>query len=100
MSETEKFLDYIKQAKSKNTLKSYKVSLRLFEEFYGKSCDEALQERREDVTSGDFERNRRVAREIEKFHAWMLNKAMRLTVRGLTLSELDNSSSSTVCQLF
>lgn len=40
MSETEKFLDYIEQAKSKNTLKSYKVSLMLFEEFYGKSCDE------------------------------------------------------------
>ena len=74
MSETEKFLDYIKQAKSKNTLRSYKVGLRLFEEFYSKSCDEALKERRGDVSSGDFERNRRFAREIEKFHSWMIKE--------------------------
>jgi len=74
MSETEKFLDYIKEAKSKNTLKSYKVGLRLFEKYYGKSCDEALSERREDVTSGVFERNRRFAREIEKFHSSMIKQ--------------------------
>ena len=74
MSETQKFLDYIKEAKSKNTYKSYRVSLRLFEEYYGKSCDEVLKERREDVSSGDFERNRRFAREIEKFHSWMIKQ--------------------------
>jgi len=74
MSETQKFLDYIKEAKSKNTYKSYRVSLRLFEEYYGKSCDEALEERREDVSSGNFERNRRFAREIEKFHSWMIKE--------------------------
>lgn len=74
MSETEKFLDYIKQAKSKNTFKSYKSGLRLFEEFYGKSCDVAAKERREDTASGDFERNRRFAREMEKFHSWMIKE--------------------------
>lgn len=74
MSETEKFLDYIKEAKSKNTLKSYKVGLRLFEEYYGKTCDEALSERREDIANGDFVKNRRFAREIEKFHSAMIKQ--------------------------
>ncbi len=37
MSETEKFLDYIKKAKSKNTHKSYKRGIALFEEYYGKT---------------------------------------------------------------
>ncbi len=74
LSKTEQFLNYIKEAKSKNTYKSYKRGIALFEEFYGKTSDVALKERREDIASEDFQRNRRFAREIEKFHAWMLKE--------------------------
>gem|GEM_PF-4789722 len=46
MSKTEQFLDYIKQAKSKNTCKSYKRGIALFEEFYGKSSKRSIKEPR------------------------------------------------------
>lgn len=46
MSDTEKFLDYYKSARSKGTYKSYKRGLTLFEEYYGRSTDKALEERR------------------------------------------------------
>jgi integrase len=78
LSAKKRFLDYIRETKSKNTLKSYRVSLSLFEEFYGKSCDEALKERREDVASGDFQRSMRFSRIIEKFHRWLLNQGFSI----------------------
>lgn len=74
MSKKEEFLKYYKEAKSKATYKSYKRGLALFEEFYGKSTDEAFEERRQDVASGDFQRNKRFSRELEKFHKWMLKE--------------------------
>ncbi len=93
MSETDAFLDYIKQVKSNNTYKTYRAGLKKFEEFYGKSCDEALQERREDIASGDFERNKRFAREIEKFHAWLL-KEKQLSINSA------RTSTTGILQLF
>lgn len=74
MSKKQEFLKYYREAKSKATYKSYKRGLALFEEFYGKSTDEAFEERRQDVASGDFQRNKRFSREIEKFHKWMLKE--------------------------
>ena len=86
MSETEKFLDYYKSARRKGTYKSYKRGLSLFEEYYGKNTDIALKERREDVASGDFTRNQRFVREVEKFHSWLLDKGYSInTARTMTL---------------
>lgn len=86
MSETDKFLDYYRDARRKGTYKSYKRGLSLFEEYYGKSTDIALKERREDVASGDFTRNQRFVREVEKFHAWLLEKGYSInTARTMTL---------------
>jgi len=86
MSETEKFLDYYRTARRKGTYKSYKRGLSLFEEYYGKSTDKALKERREDVASGDYERNQRFVREVEKFHSWLLDKGYSInTSRTMTL---------------
>ena len=65
------FLDYIRQARSKNTYKSYKRSVELFSEWFGESPDEILAMRHEDHISGDPHRKKRFQREIEKFHKWM-----------------------------
>lgn len=47
------FLDYIKDSKSKSTFKEYKSGLAKFVEWYGKSLDEILAERKQDLTSED-----------------------------------------------
>jgi integrase len=62
------FLDYIKEAKSITTYKSYRVSLKRFVEWYGKDLDTILEERFEDLQSTDQTRRKRFNREIEKFH--------------------------------
>lgn len=62
------FLDYIKQAKSKATYKSYKTGLKAFSKWYGKSLNEILKERFEDLQSTDMHVRKRFNREIEKFH--------------------------------
>lgn len=63
------FLDYIKNSRSENTYAMYVLGLRKFSEWYKKSIDEILKERRADVQSGDLFQSQRFAREIEKFHA-------------------------------
>ncbi len=70
----EDFLDYIKKSKSKNTYKSYKRSIALFSEYFGKTPNEILRMRVEDWKSDDLHQKRRFAREIEKFHAWMIKR--------------------------
>lgn len=86
ISAKQRFLDYYKEARSKGTYKSYKRGLALFEEYYGKSCDIALKQRREDVASDDYERNQRFVREIEKFHKWLLKEGYSInTARTMSL---------------
>ncbi|HKZ93769.1 MAG TPA: tyrosine-type recombinase/integrase [Candidatus Bathyarchaeia archaeon] len=63
------FLDYVKTSRSKNTYAMYVLGLRKFSEWYEKSIDEILKERRADVQSGDLFQSQRFAREVEKFHA-------------------------------
>ena len=67
------FLDYIKESKSKATLKNYKVGLKKFLEWYQKDGDTILQERFEDLQSRDQQRRKRFNREIEKFHRHLKN---------------------------
>ena len=62
------FLSYIKEAKSKATYKNYKQGIKKFVEWYGKSADEILKERFEDLRSTEQTVRRRFNREIEKFH--------------------------------
>jgi len=68
------FLDYVAQSKSKATLRLYKRGLTLFSEWYGKSLEEILEERRQDWISGNLVQKKRFTREIEKFHKWMVDK--------------------------
>ena len=86
MSKTEKFLDYIKQTKSKNTYKEYKHGINAFSKWYGKDPDTVLEERREDVASGDFDRNMRFGREVDKFHASLIKEGYSInSARTMTL---------------
>ena len=66
---------------SKKTGSNWKRGINLFVEWYGKSVDDILQERKEDLTPRANEnlidqKNRagRFERELEKFHKWMLGK--------------------------
>jgi len=68
------FLDYIKDAKSKSTLKNYKMGLKTFSKWYGKSLDEILEERFKDLQSQNPTIRRRFNREIEKFHRHLKNE--------------------------
>lgn len=68
------FLDYIRDAKSKSTNKNYKVGLKAFSKWYGKSLDEILEERFRDLQSQDPTVRRKFNREIEKFHRHLKNK--------------------------
>lgn len=70
----EDFLDYLEKSKSRNTYKSYKRGIELFSEYFGKAPNEVLKLRLEDWKSDDLHQKRRFAREIEKFHRWMINK--------------------------
>ena len=68
------FLDYVKEAKSKNTWKEYKLGINKFVEWFGKDADEILALRHRDVVSGDPIKKKRFLREIEKFHANLLKQ--------------------------
>lgn len=68
------FLDYVKEAKSKNTWKEYKRGVEAFVEWFGKDANQILALRHEDVVSGEPRRKKRFLREIEKFHANLLKR--------------------------
>ena len=67
------FLDYVQNAKSKATLKNYKVGLKKFIEWYGKDGDTILQERFEDLKTTDQQKRRRFNRQLEMFHRHLKN---------------------------
>ena len=69
----EEFLDYIREAKSKATYKNYSQGLKKFTQWYGKSGNEILKERFEDLKSTDMKVRKRFNREIEKFHRHLKN---------------------------
>jgi len=60
--------------------------LKKFCEWFGKSSDEILEMRKKDVVSDDQLQKRRFAREIEKFHAFLLKQGYKInTARVLCL---------------
>ena len=74
------------QSLSKNTRKSYKTGLRKFEQYFGKSVDEILKLREQDLSSDDIHQRRRFEKEIEKFHQSLLDKGYSInTARTMTL---------------
>jgi len=68
------FLNYVKESKSKNTFKEYKRGIDKFCEWYGKTANEVLEERRKDWVSDDLFLKKRFSREIEKFHKHLIEK--------------------------
>jgi integrase len=70
----ELFIDYIRKTKAKNTIKEYLCSIGKFSEFEKKTLDEILEERRQDIASGDFMLSMHFSRELEEFHKDLLDK--------------------------
>ena len=79
MSKTEKFLQYIRESKSKSTFKQYRLSINLFTSYYNEThetnltSDDLMAMRKADFLSENFDQQRRFNREIEKFHKWMID---------------------------
>jgi integrase len=70
----ERFLEYVRTSRSKNTLRMYKEGLKRFTEWYGKTSNEILAERVSDWTSADLFQKKRFARQIEKFHVYLIKE--------------------------
>jgi len=70
----EEFLEHVKKSKSLNTYKAYSQAIRRFSEFYGKSPDEILEERRQAWISGDLMRKKRIKLTLEEYHKWLINR--------------------------
>lgn len=85
--------DFLDSLGNPRTRKNYSFGLRKFVEWYGKSADEILNLRKEDLTQNAGEnlidyRNRavRFQKEIEKFHSHMLEKGYSInSARNMTL---------------
>lgn len=85
-----KFLDSVVNP---NTRKGYRVGIKRFYEWFGKSPREILETRKDDLTQRSNEdlieyRNRavRFEREIEKFHGYLLKQGYTTnTARGMTI---------------
>ena len=82
----QEFLDYVKNAKSKNTLKEYRNGLKKFSEWYGKDLDTILLERKQDLESEDPVRRRHFEHKLEEFHRVLLNEGYAVnSCRTMTL---------------
>ena len=82
----QEFLDYVKNAKSKNTLKEYRNGLKKFSEWHGKDLDTILLERKQDLESEDPVRRRRFERKLEEFHRALVNDGYAVnSCRTMTL---------------
>ena len=85
--------EFIDSVINPNTRKGYRVGIKKFQEWFGKSPREILEARKDDLTQRPGEdlieyRNRaaRFEREIEKFHGHLLNQGYTTnTARGLTI---------------
>ncbi len=86
----QEFLDSVSNA---NTKKEYRHGVKKFSEWYGKSAEEILELRKDDLTQKPEEnlieyRNRaaRFEKEIEKFHSYLIEQGFTInTARNLTI---------------
>ena len=60
----EDFLSYVREAKSKATFKNYTQGLKKFTAWYGKTANEILKERFEDLQTKNQNKRKRFNREI------------------------------------
>jgi len=85
----EEYLEDIKQRKSKQTLKEYRHGISKFSEWFGKSPNEILAVRKEDLQSDEKQVRERFLRELEKFHKHLLDKEISFssnrTLDGVTV---------------
>ncbi|MCW3994481.1 MAG: tyrosine-type recombinase/integrase [Candidatus Bathyarchaeota archaeon] len=85
-----KFLDTYQNP---STRKGYRQGIKKFREYYGKTAEEILNQRKDDLTQKTGEnlieyKNRavRFSKEIEKFHGYLLNKGFATnSARNLTI---------------
>jgi len=91
----EYFLNYVKNSKSNNTYREYKRGIEAFCEWYDKTANEVLEERRQDWISGDLVRKKRFTRELEKFHKWLTEPVH--TIRGKPNQAYSINSARTYC---
>jgi len=85
--------EFLDSVSNPNTKKEYRHGIKKFCEWYGKSAEEILELRKDDLTQKAEEnlieyRNRaaRFEKEIEKFHSYLLNQKFTInTARNLTL---------------
>jgi integrase len=85
--------EFLDSVSNPNTKKEYRHGIKKFYEWFGKSAEEILELRKEDLTQRADEnlieyRNRaaRFEKEIEKFHAYLLEQGYTVnTARNLTL---------------
>jgi len=86
----EEFLDTIQNP---STRKGYRQGIKKFREYYGKTAEEILNQRKDDLTQKTGEnlieyKNRavRFSKEIEKFHGYLLDKGFSTnSARNLTI---------------
>lgn len=85
--------EFLESVVNPNTRKGYRVGIKKFYEWFGKSPREILEARKDDLTQRPGEdlieyRNRAAMfeREIEKFHGYLLNQGFATnTARGMTI---------------
>lgn len=85
--------EFLDSVSNPNTKKSYRYGLRTFLEWFGKSAEEVLTMRQEDLTRKPDEniiefRNRaaRFEKEIERFHSYLIQEGRSInTARGMTI---------------
>ena len=93
--DVEFFLNDVKDSKSINTYREYKKGIEKFCEWYGKTPDEVLEERRQDWQSGDLVQKKRFVRELEKFHKWLLEPVHE--IKGKPAQKYSINSARTYC---
>ena len=84
--------EFLDSLPSKGTKKIYKMGLKKFFKWYGKTADQVLQERKDDLTQRPDEdlvtyRNRasRYSKTIEQFHSYLLDEGYKInTAKSLT----------------
>ena len=85
--------EFLDTVQNPSTRKSYRQGIKKFYEYYGKTAEEILNERKDDLTQRLGEnliefKNRavRFAKEIEKFHSYLLDNGFATnSTRGLTI---------------
>jgi integrase len=85
--------EFLDSVSNPNTKKEYRHGIKKFCEWYGKSAEEILEQRKDDLTQKAQEnlieyRNRaaRFDKEIEKFHSYLLGQGSTInTARNLTI---------------